>query len=54
MNYEFMTAGTPLPPCLPFPEALVKLPVSGTAKIMAGRKDGNAFRIPATETAFWN
>lgn len=34
MDYEFMTAGTPLPPCLPFPEALVKLPVSGTAKIM--------------------
>lgn len=34
MNYEFMTAGTPLPPCLLFPETLVKLPVSGTAKIM--------------------
>lgn len=34
MECEFMTATTPLPPCLPFPEALVKLPVSSTAKVM--------------------
>ncbi len=34
MEYEFMTADTPLPPCMPFPKALVQLPISGTAKVM--------------------
>jgi len=34
MEYEFMTADTPLPPCMPFPKALAGLPVSSTAKVM--------------------
>ena len=34
MEYEFMTAATPLPPCMPFPKALTGLPISSTAKVM--------------------
>ena len=34
MNFEFMTIGTPLPPCMPFPRALLGFPVSSTAKVM--------------------
>lgn len=34
MEYDFMTADTPLPPCMPFPKALAGLPVSSTAKVM--------------------
>ena len=34
MEYEFMTAYTPLPPCMPFPKALARLPISSTAKVM--------------------
>ncbi|MCM1543464.1 MAG: GntR family transcriptional regulator [Blautia sp.] len=34
MEYEFMTAATPLPPCMPFPKALAGLPVSSMAKVM--------------------
>ena len=34
MEYEFMTADTPLPPCMPFPKALAGLPVSSTAEVM--------------------
>ena len=34
MEYEFMTAATPLPPCMPFPKALAGLPISSTAKVM--------------------
>lgn len=34
MEYEFMTAGTPLPPCMPFPKVLVRLQISSTAKMM--------------------
>ncbi len=34
MEYEFMTADTPLPPCMPFPKALAGLPISSTAKVM--------------------
>lgn len=34
MNFEFMTIDTPLPPSMPFPRALIKLPVSSTAKVM--------------------
>ena len=34
MNFEFMTIGTPLPPCMPFPRALTGFPVSSTAKVM--------------------
>ena len=34
MEYAFMTADTPLPPCMPFPKALAGLPISSTAKVM--------------------
>lgn len=34
MEYEFMTADTPLPPCMPFPKALAGLSISSTAKVM--------------------
>ena len=37
MNYEFMITGTPLPPCMPFPRAALRLPVSSTAKVMYAR-----------------
>ena len=37
MNYEFMIAGTPLPPCMPLPKAMLRLPVSSTAKVMYAR-----------------
>ena len=40
MNFEFMTIGTPLPPCMPFPRALTGFPVSSTAKVIRNeRKD---------------
>lgn len=34
MECEFMTVNTPLPPCMLFPKALVRLPISSTAKVM--------------------
>lgn len=34
MNFEFMMIDTPLPPCMPFPRALLGFPVSSTAKVM--------------------
>ncbi len=37
MNYEFMIASTPLPPCMPLPKAMLRLPVSNTAKVMYAR-----------------
>ena len=37
MEFEFMTAGTPLPPCMPLPTALLRLPASSTAKVMYAR-----------------
>lgn len=37
MEFEFMTAGTPLPPCMPLPTALLQLPSSSTAKVMYAR-----------------
>lgn len=37
MNYEFMIASTPLPPCMPLPRATLRLPVSSTAKVMYAR-----------------
>ena len=53
MEYEFMTAATPLPPCMPFPKALAGFSVSSTAKVMycwmldamltAGEEDENGF-----------
>jgi len=37
MNCEFMIASTPLPPCMPLPKAMLRLPVSNTAKVMYAR-----------------
>lgn len=37
MNYEFMITGTSLPPCMPLPRAVLRLPVSSTAKVMYAR-----------------
>ena len=34
MEVEFMTADTPLPPCMPLPRAMLRLPISSTAKVM--------------------
>ena len=32
MEFEFMTAGTHLPPCMHLPPVLLRLPASSTAK----------------------
>ena len=37
MEVEFMTADTPLPPCMPLPRAMLRLPISSTAKVMYAR-----------------
>lgn len=37
MKSEFMTIDTPLPPCLPLPGAMLRLPISSTAKVMYSR-----------------
>ena len=37
MEVEFMTADTSLPPSMPLPKAIIRLPVSSTAKIMYAR-----------------
>ena len=37
MNCEFMIASTPLPPCMPLPKVMLRLPVSNTAKVMYAR-----------------
>ena len=34
MEFEFMTADTVLPPCMPLPTAMLRLPISSTAKVM--------------------
>ena len=34
MDVEFMTADTTLPPCVPLPRAMLRLPISSTAKVM--------------------
>ena len=34
MEVEFMTADTALPPCMPLPRAMLRLPISSTAKVM--------------------
>ena len=50
MNFEFMTIDTPLPPCMPFPRALTRFPVSSTAKVMYCRMlDDMLFRGQADE-----
>ena len=37
MEVEFMTADTSLPSSIPLPEAVIRIPVSSTAKIMYAR-----------------
>lgn len=37
MEFEFMTADTVLPPCMPLPTAMLRLPISSTAKVMYAR-----------------
>ena len=37
MEFEFMTADTALPPCMPLPRAMLRLPISSTAKVMYAR-----------------
>ena len=37
MEVEFMTADTTLPPCMPLPRAMLRLPISSTAKVMYAR-----------------
>ena len=37
MEFDFMTADTVLPPCMPLPTAMLRLPVSSTAKVMYAR-----------------
>ena len=37
MEFEFMTADTVLPPCMPLPAAMLRLPISSTAKAMYAR-----------------
>ena len=37
MEFEFMTTDTVLPPCMPLPTAILRLPVSSTAKVMYAR-----------------
>ena len=39
MEFEFMTADTVLPPCMPLPTAILRLPVSSTAKVMKELED---------------
>ena len=64
MEVEFMTADTALPPCMPLPRAMLRLPISSTAKVMyarlldaalaAGAEDANGIiftRCPIVELA---
>ena len=37
MEFEFMTTDTVLPPCMPLPAAMLRLPISSTAKVMYAR-----------------
>ena len=37
MEFEFMTADIALPPCMPLPRAMLRLPISSTAKVMYAR-----------------
>ena len=37
MEFEFMTADTVLPTCMPLPTAMLRLPISSTAKVMYAR-----------------
>ena len=37
MEFEFMITDTVLPPCMPLPTAMLRLPISSTAKVMYAR-----------------
>ena len=37
MEFEFMPADTVLPSCMPLPTAMLRLPISSTAKVMYAR-----------------
>ena len=37
MEFEFMSADTVLPPCMPLRAAMLRLPISSTAKVMYAR-----------------
>lgn len=37
MEFEFMTADTALPPCMPLPKSVLRLPVSRTALVCYAR-----------------
>ena len=45
MEVEFMTADTTLPPCMPLPRAMLRLPISSTAKVMYGPDVGYCFPV---------
>ena len=50
MEFEFMTADTVLPPCMPLPTAMLRLPVSSTAKVkMCIRDRSRRNRRPGQE-----
>jgi hypothetical protein len=64
MKFEFITADTVVPSCLPLPVAILRLPVNNTAKIVyarllhttlaAGMTDGDGIRFvcfPVSEMA---
>ena len=45
MEVEFMTADTTLPPCMPLTRAMLRLPISSTAKVMYARMFGYCFPV---------
>ena len=62
MEVEFMTADTALPPCMPLPRAMLRLPISSTAKVMyarmldivfvSGIEDANGIRASGNPTRY--
>ena len=67
MEFEFMTADTVLPPCMPLPAAMLRLPISSTAKVMyarlldatlaGGAEDTNGIppgRLPSISESGWD
>lgn len=50
MEFEFMTADTVLPPCMPLPTAILRLPVSSTAKVMYARLLDATFAASTEDT----
>ena len=63
MEVEFMTADTTLPPCMPLPRAMLRLPISSTAKVMyarmldivfvSGIEDANGFYLSISPSWNW-